>query len=1160
MTIARDDRNDRPRARSAPLAPFAIAAIIGVLIDRGEMGFETTTWAWLAGVAALIALATADKRKSISRIVVCIAFCALFAGRHHQIWFDLAPEDIARENFDSPEPVVALGTVLDVVAYRPGGGFSGTGTSRTDLAVEALREGETWRGATGTVAVALAGDRTDLRAGDRVIATGLLGRIAPPLNPGEYDESQALRARGIRLRLVVESLAGVRTIQDDSDRYPALSLDNSKYLFIKYLGRARAWSYERLASRLSRENTPLAAALLLGRREGVDPAVNDAFARTSTTHLLAISGLHLQVLAAAVLTLCRLAGAPRGRSAFLTAAATCAYSLLVGLAPSVVRSAAMTVTGCAAVGRDRPTRPGNVLALAALVTLAINPAHLFDVGCRLSFLAVAAIVWIASPLIARRRRAPSTLDRLEELKKDRKYHMIKWIKNSFYDSITISSVVWCVTLPLTLLSFHVAAPIGVFLNIPLIPLTSVALLAAGSALALSTIWAPLAAPSAWLCGTTIGWTETIARWGGSRSWGCAFDPGPDPIYVWIFYALLAIAIRLAMIDPSGLASRIARRVVVGWTILTAVIMFIPVWPGELETLVLAVGHGQAVLIRDPLGRVMIYDCGRMRDPSVGRRVIAPALWYWKTRRIDSVVLSHADADHYNGLGDLLDRFTIGEVLVPPGFGATRDREAKKLLESIHSKKIPIRTIARGDRLELSRGSRAVVLHPPADWGDLALDNAKSVVLDLSDGRTTERMLLTGDLEEPGLGEFLKQSSGRFRVVLAPHHGGRKSNTPSFFAATRPESIVVSRRPPIEGAFDALSEPERRGVNVIGTWRDGAIDVRWARSGIDIQGYRSLIGRKNFDDRALRNKMTNLLIRISIGLIGIVAGCASIFSALVIEWGAWALVSPTGRGRRGLSEPPRGVSWAPIETIAVDGARLSGELRTLVEGRSRGVVLLLHGFAEDRGVLEPRGDRLMNMGFEVAIVDLRGHGMSGGERVSFGGYESADVSAWLNVLDRRDRAAGEGGGYAVWGRSMGASIALRAAAVDPRIKGLILEASYADLAVATANWLKRMRIPALLAKPILLRAKMLAGVPLDLPRPIDVAPLVSAPILMIHGALDPIAPVAEARRLAAALKGSVRFVEAPAAHHTDVVELGGDRVYQEIRLFLEDALGEPGRNA
>ena len=101
----------------------------------------------------------------------------------------------------------------------------------------------------------------------------------------------------------------------------------------RLLGRVRAWSHDRLVARLDPRVAPLAAALLLGRREGVDPDVNDAFARTGTTHLLAISGLHLQVLAAvAVPDLPR----HRARSAHVVrrgcSFATIAYALLVGLA------------------------------------------------------------------------------------------------------------------------------------------------------------------------------------------------------------------------------------------------------------------------------------------------------------------------------------------------------------------------------------------------------------------------------------------------------------------------------------------------------------------------------------------------------------------------------------------------------------------------------------------------------------------------------------------------------------------------------------------------------------------------------------------------------------------------------------------------------------
>src|SRR5262249_2195829 len=152
---------------------------------------------------------------------------------------------------------------------------------------------------------------------------------------------------------------------------------------------ARAWSHATLIQGLDSSIAPLAAALLLGRREAVDPDVDDAFARTGTTHLLAISGLHLQALALLLLVLFQILGIGRKRSLFLVALATVAYALLVGLMPSVVRSATMTVMVCVAGLCDRCSRPANLLAMAALATLAWNPSNLFDVGCQLSFLGVA---------------------------------------------------------------------------------------------------------------------------------------------------------------------------------------------------------------------------------------------------------------------------------------------------------------------------------------------------------------------------------------------------------------------------------------------------------------------------------------------------------------------------------------------------------------------------------------------------------------------------------------------------------------------------------------------------------------------------------------------------------------------------------------------------
>ena len=145
---------------------------------------------------------------------------------------------------------------------------------------------------------------------------------------------------------------------------------------------------------------PLAAALILGQREGIEPEVNDAFARTGTTHLLAISGLQLQALAVAFFLVCRMVGLARTPAYVGVGLAMVAYALVVGPAPSVVRATVMTATFCVASVVGRLERPANTLSLAGLGTLAVNPSYLFDVGCQLSFLAIGALIWLVPAAVA----------------------------------------------------------------------------------------------------------------------------------------------------------------------------------------------------------------------------------------------------------------------------------------------------------------------------------------------------------------------------------------------------------------------------------------------------------------------------------------------------------------------------------------------------------------------------------------------------------------------------------------------------------------------------------------------------------------------------------------------------------------------------------------
>jgi competence protein ComEC len=645
---AKTRSNPLPPAQVARLVPVALAAAGGIIADRYGEPWGTSAWVGVAlGCAASAVVLT--RRRWLGAVVIVVAWGALAGGWHHYRWSDLAPDDLARVVGESPAPAWLRGVLIDTPGYRPGSGPDDAGVTRAVMAVTAVHSLGAWRRASGRVAVSIVGDRSDLVAGAEVEAAGALARVARPLNAGEFDYRNYLQAQGVRLRLVVDEERGVwESVGNDP---ASLTVPGGfVWSWLRGLGALRAWSHARLTAGLDPSTAPLAAALLLGRREGVDPEVNDAFARTGTTHLLAISGLHLQVLAAALGGFVRLLGFSRRKAFASVAAATVAYALLVGLMPSVVRSAAMTVTYCLAGWLDRRARPANTLALAVLLTLGLNPAYLFDVGCQLSFLAVGAITWGVGPVVARLFPEADPLDALERrfASRWRKLARVSWV--SLVQGLTVSTVVWLAALPLVALRFHIVSPIGVILNVPLIPLTSLALLAAGLSLGLSAVWGPLGGPSAWACSRLLGWTDSLVRWGAAQRWGYAFEPGPPWGWVLIFYGLLGLATAAA---HGRWAGRKALTVLaVAWVPVGLVLTFCP-WlgnsrPGGLEADVLAVGHGLAVVIDAGHGRAILYDCGRMRDPSVGRRVVAPALWERGIRRLEAVVLSHADPCHRYG--------------------------------------------------------------------------------------------------------------------------------------------------------------------------------------------------------------------------------------------------------------------------------------------------------------------------------------------------------------------------------------------------------------------------------------------------------------------------------------------------------------------------------
>jgi len=276
---------------------------------------------------------------------------------------------------------------------------------------------------------------------------------------------------------------------------------------------------------------------------------------------------------------------------------------------------------------------------------------------------------------------------------------------------------------------------------------------------------------------------------------------------------------------------------------------------ELACAFLAMGHGTCVVIELPGGQTVLYDAGSIGSPEGASRSVASYLWSRGITRIDAIVLSHADIDHFNAIPGLLKRFSVGGIYVSPfmfdeptgnvlGSDSQEpdfSRDAKRisapeyLRSVIQSRAIPLHEISRPDRLPLGDPrTRLEVLHPdPRSVTDC--DNANSIVLAVEYAH--RRILLPGDLESPGLEAVLAGPSYDCDLLLAPHHGRATSDPMGLAIWCMPEWVIVSgeRR----DAHSSMADTYRqRGARVVHTAIRGAVRFTLTREGIDVEYFRS----------------------------------------------------------------------------------------------------------------------------------------------------------------------------------------------------------------------------------------------------------------------------------------------------------------------------------
>ena len=635
------------------------------------------------------------------------------------------------------------------------------------------------------------------RYGDRLL---LEGELQVPLPFGEFDYPTYLANQGI---------SGILW----SRKAELLSQGGgpSPSVWMGWIFDLRRLLAENIEDALTIPQSALAQALLLGLRGQMPPGVVEDFRATGTSHLLAISGLHVGVLL--VLTMAaadKLLGRRRQLYLLFPLAAIWFYALVSGLPVSVVRAAIMGTAYLAALGLGRPRSALPALAFSAAVMVGVSPRVMTQISFQLSFAALAGII-LALPYQARISEAVTSRAHLSGAWwRVWGWQASKWL----LPALVISTAATLATWPLVAFNFDRIPLLGIFATLLALPVLPFILLGSLATAALGSVhpllgqffglltWLPLSyllALVAHLPPLTV-----------SGSWMGA------PL-IWAWYAALGGLLLLpgGLARIKGTAARLssgARRLLagpsdgsmpsapsLGFVVLAValaaagVVMWLQVFSGpdgKLHVYFFDVGQGDSVLIVTPGGKQVLVDGGP--EAESGTRALAGPLSP-RDRSLDIVVLTHLDSDHSRGLLEVLDRYRVGKVLAgvehpsETMYGRWRDMLERRQVESL-----PVRS---GYLVELEPGISLEVLNPPPLPFDGAPSdqNNNAVVLRLIHDQIS--FLLTSDVEAEAENYLVRQSPILKSTVLkVPHHGSRTSTTAPFLQEVQPALAVISAGP------------------------------------------------------------------------------------------------------------------------------------------------------------------------------------------------------------------------------------------------------------------------------------------------------------------------------------------------------------------------------
>ncbi|NOT54516.1 MAG: DNA internalization-related competence protein ComEC/Rec2 [Deltaproteobacteria bacterium] len=700
----------------------------------------------------------------------------LFAFANGQFWQVLHPQFASAHlrQLALPQKVTIEGWLFRAPEHAP---------HRGRLYVEALRvwENNEWRPATGKVLITVRTLSDSWHYGNVLRLTLNLRQPRNFHTPGAFDYAGYLARQHIFLSAFLWNDTDVQRVGTEGSAL-WVQVEQVRHTISKFF-----------AAHLETNAAAVLQALIIGDERFLTEDLRDTFSRTGVAHVLSISGLHISLVAMTAYgfwwwvvswspTLLLRFTAPVLASV-LAIPPVLLYASISGGNVATWRSVLMVLTYLFATLIGRQGETYRSLAFAALLISVLWPGAFLDVSFQLSFVSVLSL-FLATQRFTEwwdKGRAP---DAGPPSWRER---LLRW--GGTYLAISVGALLG--TLPLTAAYFNQVSLLGLVANAVVVPLLGSAavilgLLAAGFVFLHSGIASVLVGSA----GVVIRLGIWTAEWLAAFPYAAVRTVTPNLFELLLLYGLLSCVFFRAALRQLHAPSRFLPHLLVGLLLLdVASWWWHRLYHDELRITFLDVGQGDAAVVELPNSQVMVIDGGGFASENfdAGEALLAPFLWSRKIQRVDMLVLSHPQLDHYGGLTYLTEHFAPREFW--SNGEVTQSGKFPRLQAALTKSGVRSRVLCREMRPITLDKVRIQVLHPPCEHTGLNPNNA-SLVLRLSYGSVD--VLFTGDIEAEGEAMLLAAHDAlASEIVKVPHHGSRTSSTSAFVRATAPSVAVAS---------------------------------------------------------------------------------------------------------------------------------------------------------------------------------------------------------------------------------------------------------------------------------------------------------------------------------------------------------------------------------